>query len=658
MRQRALLIGCRTGVLRGVEADVALMADTLTPLGFEVTRATGRRATRRGLIEAYRALVDATEAGDAAVVYYSGHGGQARAPRSAPAAPGRPDRLRYLCPTDIDEPGPHGPFRGLFADELSLLQDELSARTANVTTIIDSCHSARMARTARQVPKARTDGRDWATVYGAWRTVVRAAPPRTGRPAAESNPSVVRLVACEPDASAYEVELPGFDGPRGLLTASLARLLRAPGADRLTWRTLLGLLRPAVLDVVPFQRPEVEGPADRLLFDTAEQRATGVLPVGFDRDGAYLTGAELFGIAVGDRYALVPPGGDPERPLTAAAVDRVEAGTARLRIQSEGAADRAADSATRPPPGTEAHPLHVSLGRRPVLLTPADHPDHARVAARLNACAHVRTARSDEPALAVLTLTADGLCLADAEGEPLRSAAVPTTDTALDSLTLDLQQLARAAHVRALASGTGPAALPDDVTFHYALLCADGTQQPLDRGGADAFQALPAFPAFHGDEIVVHLHNRAAERRYVSVFDIGLRGAVTQLTTTEPAGVGLDPGDHYELFRLPGSHRLAGIELYWPDGLPRGAPRPETLVAVVTDRPQDLTRLAQRGIARRGPGGSALQRLVDDVLTGVRDARPPGTAEPWVRYRVTRCDLLLHHGRRPGRPAHDPDAGR
>ncbi|QDQ15639.1 caspase family protein [Streptomyces spectabilis] len=642
MRQRALLIGCRTGALRGVDADVALMADTLTPLGFEVTRVTGPRATRRGIIDAYRALIDATGAGDAAVVYYSGHGGQARDPGSAPA-PGQPARIQYLCPTDIDEPGPHGTFRGLFADELSVLQDELSARTANVTTVIDSCHSARMARTARQVPKARTEGRDWATVHAAWRTAVRTAPPRSGR-TAESNPSVVRLVACEPDASAYEVQLPGFDGPRGLLTASLARLLRAPGASRLTWRTLLGLLRPAVLDVVPFQRPEVEGPADRLLFDTREQRATGVLPVAADRDGARLDGAELFGIAVGDQYALVPPGGDPERPLALAVVDRTEAGTARLRVEGE-----AAPGPHQIPPGTEAHPLHVSLGRRPVLLRPADHPDHARVAARLGACAHLRIARSDEPALAALTLTPDGLRLDDADGEPLRATATPATDAALDSLTQDLRQLARAAHVRALASGTGPAALPDDVSFHYALLCADGTHLPLDRSGAHVF---------HGDEIVVRIHNRAAERRHVSVFDIGLRGAVTQLTTAEPAGVGLDPGAHYELFRLPGSHRLAGIELYWPDGLPRGAPRPETLIAVVTDRPQDLTRLAQRGIARRGPAGSALQRLVDDVLTGVRDARVPEAAEPPVRYRVTRCDVLLHHGRRSGPPDHAPHAGR
>ncbi len=632
-------------MLRGVDADVALMADVLAPLGFEVTRATGPRATRRGLIEAYRALIDATGAGDAAVVYYSGHGGQARDPRPAPA-PGQPARIQYLCPTDIDEPGTPGAFPGLFADELSLLQDELSARTANVTTIIDSCHSARMARTARQVPKARTEGRDWATVHAAWRTAVGAAPRRAGRPAAESNPSVVRLVACEPDASAYEVQLPGFDGPRGLLTASLARLLRAPGAHRLTWRTLLGLLRPAVLDVVPFQRPEVEGPADRLLFDTAEQRATGVLPVSADRYGAYLDGAELFGVAVGDQYALVPPGGDPRRPLATAVVDRAEAGTARLRLQGGAAHEPPPEI---PPPGTEAHPLHVSLGRRPVLLHPADHPDHARVAARLRACAHLRIARSDEPALAVVGLTPDGLRLADADGEPLRAAASPATDTGLDSLTQDLQQLARAAHVRALASGTGPAALPDDVTFHYALLCADGTQQPLDRSGAHVF---------HGDEIVVHLHNRAAERRHVSVFDVGLRGAVTQLTTTEPAGVGLAPDARYELFRLPGSHRLAGIELYWPDGLPRGVPRPETLVAVVTDRPQDLTRLAQRGIARRGPGGSALQRLVDDVVTGVRDARAPGAAEPPVRYRVARCDVLLHHGRRSGPPDHAPHAGR
>ncbi|MFD5697290.1 caspase family protein [Streptomyces lasiicapitis] len=629
MRKRALLIGSQTGGLRGVHADVALMADTLGAFGFEVTRATAERATRRGIIDAYRTLIDATRPGDAAVVYYSGHGGMARRPRTAPESPAR---IQYLCPTDIDESGERTGFRGLLADELSLLQYELSARTANVTTIIDSCHSARMARYGREVPKARAwaDEAEWATVHAAWRAAVREAPSPADR-TGESNPSVVRLVACGPGAIAFE--MPGLEGGRthGLFTATLARLLRQPGAGHLTWRGLMERVRPAVMDAMPLQRPEAEGPADRRLFEETEQVVTGVLPVLVERNVAWLRAAGPFGIGVGDQYALVPPGGDPAAPRTTAVVDQLHAGAARLRV--------ADGSAAALPPGVEAHPLQVGLGRRPVAIVPQDHRDRARVSDALAAGAQLRIARHDEPALATVALEPHGLRLRDAGGEPLRAATVPLSGASLAALTQDLRRLARAAHLRALESGSGAEELPDDVGFSYALLHADGSTTPLAASGEHLF---------NGDQVVVRIHNHGRDHRYVSMFDIGLRGAVEPLTTTEPSGVEIEPGGHYELFRLPGSHRLAGVELFWPDDLPRGAPRPESFIAVVTDRPQDLTRLAQRGTARRTPGGSPLQRLADDIVTGVRDARRPDHMEPAVRYRVARCDFHLHPGRRPG----------
>jgi hypothetical protein len=67
------------------------------------------------------------------------------------------------------------------------------------------------------------------------------------------------------------------------------------------------------MDLVASQRPEVEGPIDRYLFDTRERQATGVLPVLVDRGAAVLEGAPLFGIGEGDTYAIVAPGGDRGR---------------------------------------------------------------------------------------------------------------------------------------------------------------------------------------------------------------------------------------------------------------------------------------------------------------------------------------------------------
>jgi len=83
MRKRALLIGCQVGALRGVHADVELMAGLLESLGFDPTALVQAQATCAGIRDAYRGLIDDTAAGDAAVVYYSGHGARFKNPTAA-----------------------------------------------------------------------------------------------------------------------------------------------------------------------------------------------------------------------------------------------------------------------------------------------------------------------------------------------------------------------------------------------------------------------------------------------------------------------------------------------------------------------------------------------------------------------------------------------
>src|SRR5262249_41953233 len=204
-----------------------------------------------------------------------------------------------------------------------------------------------------------------------------------------------------------------------------------------------------------------------------------------------------------------------------------------------------------------------------------------------------------------------------------------------------LQTLARAAHLRNLSSGTGDAALGEEIAFEYSAL-AEGAEQPLARSGAHLFG---------GDEVVVRMRNQGQAKRYVSVFDVGLRGAITLLTTAEPAGIVIEPGDSYELYRLPATNALAGVQLYWPADPPTGPPRLETFVSIVTDQPQDLTRLGQGGVRTRGAErtGSLLQRLLEDLAVGVRDGRPPEQQVRAVRYRVERFDFYLHAESRPSR---------
>ena len=71
----------------------------------------------------------------------------------------------------------------------------------------------------------------------------------------------------------------------------------------------------------------------RVLFTVDERHETGVLPIRVEDGEARLDGADLLGIAAGDRYAVVAPGGDPSQPLGTAVVDRVVAGRAQLTLE-------------------------------------------------------------------------------------------------------------------------------------------------------------------------------------------------------------------------------------------------------------------------------------------------------------------------------------
>jgi hypothetical protein len=614
VRRRALLIGSRTGILAGVANDVRAMREALAGHGFETTDLQEREASYRGIRAAYRGLIEDTSAGDAAVVYFTGHGARYRNPGPGPAW------LRYLVPTDRalvdgDE------FNGVLAEELSLLQAELTARTANVTVILDCCYAARMSRGPTFLPKAltRSPSRGGAVIGARWRRLRAAA--QGVEPAADSNPSAVRLVACGPEEVAYELP-PEHGGPQGALTAAVTDVLLRPGSAELSWDELIALVRPAVGDLVPGQRPDVEGPATRRLFSLAEKRRTGVLPVLVDGRTAYLPNPGLLGVTAGDRYAVVAVGADPARPLATGTVTAVPGGRAPLRL------DRDLPLSARRT-RLEAHPVRVSLGRRPVAVVPPDHPERAGVQRALSGPVRLRPAEPGEWPLATIRLADGGPTLLDAGGEPLTAGRVT-----LPAVLTQLALTARASHLRELGSGTGEEALPDDVAVEFGLL-REGGEEPLDLRGAHMFT---------GDEVVLRLHNRGAGRRCVSVFDIGLRGAVTLLTTSGPAGVPVTPGIPYELSK-PVSNEVHGTRLFWPAGLPRGGPRPESWLAIVTDRPQDLRALTQQDIRTRGAGRSSLQTVIDDLVEGRRVRG--GAPRDIVRYRVQRFDFLLHPRPRP-----------
>ncbi len=614
--RRALLIGSQTGGLTGVHGDIEVMDDALTKLGFTTMPTVGADATTDEIVARYRGLIQDSRPDDAVLVYYSGHGGRQPNPLAG-AGSTSPTWLQYIVPTDFDDRS-GGRARCVLAEELSALQAELTGRTRNVTVVLDCCHAARMSRGSSALPKA--NGRlvlPADDLARRWRQVV-------GRlPGADANADAVRVVACGPDQSAYEDYDTGLGGRHGMLTAALVGLLTGPDATLLTWSDVLEVLRRAFGETVALQRPEIEGPAGRLLFSLDTRGGTGVLPVRVVSGRAVLPNAAVFGLSPGDRYDLTVPGS--ARPVCTAEVDHLDGADGVLRLDG-------VDPATLPA-GTFAWPVRVALARRTVAVPPAAGPWRERIVAELARDARVDAVAEQANAVAAVVLADDHVQVLDSARQPLYPQPVAVDDKSIGRLVKDVRTLGIAEQVRSLPSGTGTAALASDVDIQYARVLADGSEVALVSGDH----------LFAGDRIRLSARNTAAVSRYLSVFDIGLAGAVTMLTTSEPSGITLLPDARYVLGDLWSG---GALPLQWPTGLPRGEPRVETLVTMVADRRVDgLRSLGQPGVRAVDASANTLEQLLAGLTSGRRDLAPPGQAG--VRWRVERFDFLLHPDARP-----------
>lgn len=338
MTKRALVIGSSTHGLGGVATDVACMEDVLGTFGFAVDLRVDATATRAGILDGYERLIRDSREGDAAVVYYSGHGGLAAANGS---------RHRFLVPVDIDR-STDDDFRGLLDVELSALQHRLTSRTRNVTVLLDCCHAARMSRDRDLFPRALA--RSWTVGVAAHLEQLRSAR-LTGH--VESNPYAVRLAAAGPSRSAYEHT--NANGVRvGMFTESLYEALLESHGLAVTWNAVGRRIREQLCE----QRCEVEGPHGRVLFGLDEVDHMGVLSFFLDHGRPSLRGGRIFGVEVGDVYAIQSDASEPVR----ATVTEVGSAVSRVALAPGRSVDEIVDGALAFP-SPEVRAREQSLNR-------------------------------------------------------------------------------------------------------------------------------------------------------------------------------------------------------------------------------------------------------------------------------------------------------
>lgn len=612
MTNRALVIGSQMGALSGVQTDVNAICLALQPYGFATPKVLiGQDASRDGIIDAYEDMIAAHQADDAAVIYYSGHGGRALNPLKRKVE--SPEDLQFVVPTDFGAPG--AGFRGIFAFEMSALLSRLTVAGRNVTVILDCCHAALMSRDPTAlVPRA---------LPGIWSEGVAerlaALAPQWSAMGPESNPYAVRLVAAEFDRSAWEGILPsGKQG--GLMTAALVQALEEAGADAamVTWNAIGTRVRELVVHQVAEQRPEVEGPSRRRLFQLAEAGDIGGVAFFHDHGRPALRAGRLLGAVAGTEYAVMPLGAtvcDEKRAVAKAVVQTNEANIALVSL----------DPATaQVEDGALAFALRLPFGKRRVAL------DGAIASAIIAGSKFVEG--TDDPSEAIATLRArdNRLCVLDSAGAPL-SVDISDDEAGRGAVNEILAGLARSDAIRLLPKGD----LPGVLNVAWGRVEA-GVRGPMQNG--DTLHA--------GESLYVDVEYAGERMVYVGVLDLGIGGDVSLLSTSIPDGVPVAPGGRYCLGERDAT--LLGLKTSWNDQVPRKGVRRESLVVIAAEERTSFRALEGKVDLRSSKAGplSPLDQLLNQLGVGAaREVAPEGATGG--RFQTRHIEFLLSPDQRP-----------
>ena len=625
MSRRALLIGSATAGLTGMPRDLDILTRLLENRGFEIARHEQDDATRDAIVAALQHLAENTATGDAAVVYYSGHGCRVR--NTGEPMLGVAEELACLVPFDFAE-STESDFRGLTALELSALMAAVTRTTRNATVILDCCFAGQMSRTTTLTPKSWPEI-TYAHVADHLRRTGLIELGRALPANVVSNPDLVRLVAAGPVQEAAEF---GSGTPRavGVFTAALDTILTAAGDTPLTWTQLVDRVRRRV-QILSSQRPEAEGPANRLLFSTDPRDAEDVLSINTSGGVTELGGGVLNGVGVGDIYAAR----DGARPAARAAlltVTRVGAATATVTVALE-------PGVATLPAGAEAHPLVRANRRRPVTVTGTGAPAEL-VTTTLAASKYVRPADpADELDPPLLTVRAEGdvLTLLDAAG-PV-TGPYPATGDGATTLVRDVDRLARAAAVRTL--DRGDVALDETVEVEWGHV-EGGEPRPLPPSGGLLFES---------DKVYLRLRNRlpvtqTPELRFLFAFSVDAGGRIGMISNASPSGIPLANEKSLVLGLRDEFGTLQGFPSTWPERVLRDTARPETVLVISTSATQDLQGLAQDGIAGSRSGN---ETRLQELLLQIADGGPRSETAPsgGLRYAVRHLDYLFVPADRP-----------
>ncbi|PSS37926.1 hypothetical protein PHLCEN_2v241, partial [Hermanssonia centrifuga] len=336
----ALIIGINdydhiTPKLCGAVADANaieeyLQRDLRVPSS-NITKLLDKEATRAQIIDELKKLSTNAniEPGNPIVIYYAGHGAEAKA-----SWVDKGQKIQCILPVDVCSSPAEGStnIKGISGRTIGILLNQITQQKSNnITVILDSCHSATGTRAvqSRMQPRGvavsfvflQSDDEDDNDILPSLEAVSQAralqAQPEPEAPFADfyhiGLNSHVLLAACGKKESAWEDK----SKRRGLFTQALLKVLQSAGPT-LTYSNLIARLD----EIPPSQNPHCVGNnKDRILFEGVHRELplAGLTRVCYDAKTSHwelkIDAGDAHGITEGAKFSLYNDRNPSSNPL-------------------------------------------------------------------------------------------------------------------------------------------------------------------------------------------------------------------------------------------------------------------------------------------------------------------------------------------------------
>ncbi|KAG7440958.1 uncharacterized protein BT62DRAFT_956397 [Guyanagaster necrorhizus] len=263
--------------LKGAVADAdavnTFLQETLLVPKDQIKNLRNKDATRVTIETEIKRLGDnsAIKKDDPILIYYAGHGAEAKAPSRWPTDNGK---IQMLVPHDFDPNGSTDSERGQGVLDMRLshlLADLAMKKSDNITVILDCCHSGSGTRTGNLDPTFAVRGIELPETYTIPQGLLNGVEPNAREsvvPKKYENRGLrshMLLSACRRGQTARETVSGIEKGQQaGAFTTALLELLKKRGIDKLAYKDVI-----TNLPDLPTQDPQCEGVhQNRCLFNS------------------------------------------------------------------------------------------------------------------------------------------------------------------------------------------------------------------------------------------------------------------------------------------------------------------------------------------------------------------------------------------------------